>query len=54
MSPGAKWKLFLPTALAFGKDGSRSSIGPNEVLIYEIELLSILDLGEKKAEELTK
>ncbi|MEC7626791.1 MAG: FKBP-type peptidyl-prolyl cis-trans isomerase, partial [Verrucomicrobiota bacterium] len=40
MKPGDKWKLFIPSELAYGESGS-NSIGPNEALIFEVELLSI-------------
>lgn len=37
----SKWQLFIPSALAYGEDGAGDDIGPNSVLIFEIELLSI-------------
>ena len=40
MKVGAKWKLFIPSELAYGEKGP-ASIGPNSVLIFEIELLEI-------------
>ncbi len=40
MPVGSKWQLFVPSDLAYGETG-RSSIGPNSVLIFEVELLSI-------------
>jgi FKBP-type peptidyl-prolyl cis-trans isomerase FklB len=40
MNVGAKWKLFIPADLAYGKQGN-NSIGPNEALIFEVELLGI-------------
>ena len=40
MKLGDKWKLFIPSELAYGESGS-NSIGPNEALIFEVELLSI-------------
>lgn len=41
MSPGAKYRFYIPSELAYGPMGSRS-IGPNEALIFEIELLEIV------------
>jgi FKBP-type peptidyl-prolyl cis-trans isomerase FklB len=41
MKEGAKWQVFIPSDLAYGANGAGASIGPNETLIFEIELLSI-------------
>lgn len=41
MPVGSKWQLFVPPDLAYGSQGSGSVIGPNSVLIFEIELLAI-------------
>ena len=41
MKTGAKWQLFIPSELAYGERGAGSNIGPNQVLIFEIELLEI-------------
>lgn len=43
MSVGDKWKLFVPPELAYGDRGSGPSIGPNETLIFEMELLAVQD-----------
>ncbi|HKL48502.1 MAG TPA: FKBP-type peptidyl-prolyl cis-trans isomerase, partial [Desulfuromonadales bacterium] len=42
MKEGAKWKLFVPSELAYGEQGAGQVIGPNEVLIFEMELIEIL------------
>ncbi|MCP4151293.1 MAG: FKBP-type peptidyl-prolyl cis-trans isomerase [bacterium] len=49
MKVGAKYKFFLPSNIAYGKRGSGPVIGPNAVLVFEIELLSIGKAEEKKA-----
>jgi FKBP-type peptidyl-prolyl cis-trans isomerase FklB len=41
MEEGAKWQLFIPSSLAYGEKGAGNVIGPNETLIFEIELISI-------------
>ncbi len=41
MPVGSKWQLFVPAPLAYGERGSGQAIGPNEALIFEIELLAI-------------
>jgi FKBP-type peptidyl-prolyl cis-trans isomerase len=43
MPIGAKWKLFIPAALAYGEDRRSSELGPNSALIFELELVSIQD-----------
>ena len=41
MNTGSKWKLVIPSDLAYGDRGAGGQIGPNEVLVFEVELLSI-------------
>jgi FKBP-type peptidyl-prolyl cis-trans isomerase FklB len=41
METGSKWQLFIPADLAYGTKGAGGLIGPNETLIFEVELISI-------------
>jgi FKBP-type peptidyl-prolyl cis-trans isomerase len=40
MKPGAKWQLFIPSALGYGERGN-PSIAPNATLLFDVELVSI-------------
>jgi FKBP-type peptidyl-prolyl cis-trans isomerase FklB len=41
MKEGSKWQLFIPSDLAYGERGAGQHIGPNEALIFDVELLKI-------------
>ena len=41
MRIGDRWRVFIPSALAYGERGAGADIGPNETLTFEIELLGI-------------
>ncbi len=45
MRVGDKWKLYIPPELAYGKRGAGASIGPDETLIFEVELLKVRRSG---------
>lgn len=48
MKEGAKWQIFIPADLAYGPRGAGHAIGPNETLIFDIELISVKDSAESK------
>jgi len=48
MPVGSKWKLFIPSDLAYGERGNRG-IAPNSTLQFDIELVSIKDPSEAAA-----
>lgn len=41
MKEGAKYKFFIPSNLAYGPRGAGGAIGPDETLIFEVELLKV-------------
>lgn len=42
MPVGSKWRLFIPSNLAYGERGAGQSIEPNSALIFEVEILDIV------------
>jgi FKBP-type peptidyl-prolyl cis-trans isomerase FklB len=42
METGSKWRLFVPSELAYGKQGAGDIIGPDSALVFEVELLDIV------------
>lgn len=41
MPTGSKWQIFIPSQHAYGERGVGSDIGPNETLVFEVELLAV-------------
>ena len=41
MQEGAKWRLFVPSELAYGAQGAGDVIGANSTLVFDVELLSV-------------
>jgi len=47
MHVGEKWRLVIPPGLAYGKDGAGSGvIPPNQILVFELELLKVSPMTE--------
>lgn len=43
MNAGSKWRLFIPSALAYGPAGTPGGpIGPNQTLVFDVELLKVI------------
>ena len=42
MKAGSKWRLYIPSALAYGPNGAGGVIGPNATLIFDVELLEVI------------
>jgi len=49
MPVGSKWQLFIPSELGYGERGAGGDIGPNSVLIFDVELVSIVPKEDPKA-----
>jgi FKBP-type peptidyl-prolyl cis-trans isomerase len=42
MSVGSRWMLYIPPYLAYGESGAGGVIGPNQALIFEVQLIEII------------
>lgn len=42
MKAGSKWRLYIPSALAYGPQGAGGVIGPDATLIFDVELLEVI------------
>ena len=42
MPEGSKWRLFIPSDLAYGENGAGGKIAPNSTLIFDVELFKVL------------
>lgn len=43
MQEGAHWRIVIPSNLAYGPSGSGPVIGPNQTLVFEIELFEVVE-----------
>jgi FKBP-type peptidyl-prolyl cis-trans isomerase FklB len=50
MKVNDKWKVFIPSELAYGARGAGDRIGPHSVLVFEVELLGIEAPGAKDSQ----
>jgi FKBP-type peptidyl-prolyl cis-trans isomerase FkpA len=50
LKKGSKAKLYIPSTLGYGKTGSGADIGPNSILIFDIEVLDVLNQIQALAE----
>jgi FKBP-type peptidyl-prolyl cis-trans isomerase len=41
LTAGGKAELYIPSSLAYGSKGAGANIGPDEALIFEVELISV-------------
>ncbi|QNE39250.1 FKBP-type peptidyl-prolyl cis-trans isomerase [Hymenobacter sp. NBH84] len=41
MPEGSKWRLYIPSDLAYGKRGAGRDIGPDSTLVFDVELLKV-------------
>jgi len=46
MPVGSKYRLFIPAEMAYGERGAGNVIGPNAVLVFDVELLDIENAGD--------
>ncbi len=53
MKVGANWELFIPSDLAYGERGSFGKIGPNQALIFNVELMEVQMAGANKTTDAT-
>ncbi len=52
MPVGSKYELYIPSDLAYGPGGTGGGpIGPNETLVFEVELLDIMDSESGEEQE---
>jgi FKBP-type peptidyl-prolyl cis-trans isomerase len=50
LNKGAKAKFYIPSSLAYGAQGAGADIGPNEILVFDIEVLDILNQTQAMAD----
>ncbi len=51
LKKGAKARLYIPSALAYGSQGAGGQIKPNENLLFDVEVVDIISIAQSNAEE---
>ena len=41
MKPGDRWEVYIAPGLGYGERGAGASIGPNELLVFEVDLIEV-------------
>ena len=49
MKVGDTWRVWIPPELGYGEQGAGDQIGPNEVLVFDIELIGINEPADDDA-----
>lgn len=47
MKPGAKYTFYIPPELAYGEEGAGDKIGPNQALVFQVQLLKVARSGKR-------
>lgn len=50
LKKGSKAKFYIPSALGYGAQGSGADIGPNEILVFDIDVLDIVSKAQAKSD----
>ncbi len=51
MREGGRYEFFIPSDLAYGEQGRPGPIGPNSTLIFDVELIEVVDSGRSSESE---
>jgi len=51
MTEGSRYKFYIPSSLAYGREGVQSVIPPYSPLIFTVELIEITDSGDSEEDD---
>ncbi len=51
MKEGSKWEVVIPPSLAYKEQGAGGAIGPNAVLVFEVELISVNEPAKEETKK---